>query len=438
MARPGAPAVVAVTNGSGSTGRCPVLVIVHGEGSVSAMKLAEAADSVCEIVWLVDEGEFTEPRMLRFLRKLGTTIDMSGMSLDETADALRACQPDGILAFAEHLIPIASMMAERLGLDYHDSMVTKRLVDKFEQREALRAAGLPVPRFVVVPPSPTPADIDAIASHVDFPVVLKPRRGAGSRDTVRVGDVAQLRAALDQPSTPTPAGAQDEPMIVEEFLVGTPTETGPDFADYISVESLVSGGTISHMAVTGRFPLAEPFRESGLFIPSDISPSLTEKVLDVATKAISAIGVHVGFLHTEIKLTPNGPQIIEVNGRLGGSIPEMSALALGVDLFELAFRVAVGEHVVFDTLLPTTGVGYLFTPHSPQWARRVVGVEGLDRLGEYPGVKTVFLNRQPGDDIDWRKGSLEFVFSVIGAAPDYGSLLAVKQFLDEKVKVTYA
>jgi glutathione synthase/RimK-type ligase-like ATP-grasp enzyme len=214
VARHDAPEVVAVTNGSDSTGRCPVLVVVHGEGSVSAMKLAEAASSVCEIVWLVDEGEFTEPRMLRFLRKLGTTIDMSGMSLDETADALRSCQPDGILAFAEYLIPVASMMAERLGLDYHDSTVTKRLVDKFEQREALRAGGLPVPRFVVVPPSPTPADIDAIASQVDFPVVLKPRRGAGSRDTVRVGDVDHLRAALDQPSTPTPAGTQDEPMIV--------------------------------------------------------------------------------------------------------------------------------------------------------------------------------------------------------------------------------
>lgn len=437
MARPGAPAVVAVTNGSGSTGRCPVLVIVHGEGSVSAMKLAEAADSVCEIVWLVDEGEFTEPRMLRFLRKLGTTIDMSGMSLDETADALRACQPDGILAFAEHLIPIASMMAERLGLDYHDSMVTKRLVDKFEQREALRA-GSARPPIRRGPPVSHAGRHRCDCVSRGLPGRAQAPSGRGEQGHRRVGDVAQLRAALDQPSTPTPAGAQDEPMIVEEFLVGTPTETGPDFADYISVESLVSGGTISHMAVTGRFPLAEPFRESGLFIPSDISPSLTEKVLDVATKAISAIGVHVGFLHTEIKLTPNGPQIIEVNGRLGGSIPEMSALALGVDLFELAFRVAVGEHVVFDTLLPTTGVGYLFTPHSPQWARRVVGVEGLDRLGEYPGVKTVFLNRQPGDDIDWRKGSLEFVFSVIGAAPDYGSLLAVKQFLDEKVKVTYA
>jgi biotin carboxylase len=430
--------VVAVTTGTEDRGRCPVLVVVHGEGSVSAMKVAEAAKPVCDVVWLVDSSEFAEPKMLRFLRKLGTTIDRSGLSPDETAEALRAFQPDGIVAFAEYLIPTASAVAQRLGLDYHDSTVSRRLVDKFEQRQALRAGGLAVPRFVVVPPRHTPQDIDALAAQVDFPVVLKPRRGAGSRDTVFVADVDELRAALAPPPTATPTGGQDEPMIIEEFLVGASTLTGADFADYVSVESVVCDGTISHVAVTGRFPPAEPFRETGLFIPSDISPDLTQKVLDVATKAISAIGIQIGFLHTEIKLTPNGPQIIEVNGRLGGSVPEMAALALGVNLFELSLRVALGEHVVFDSLVPTNGVGYLFSPHSPQWARRVVSVEGLDRLGEYPGVQTVFLNRKPGDDIDWRKGSHEFVYSVIGAAPDYGSLLAVKQFLDEKVTVTYA
>lgn len=113
-------------------------------------------------------------------------------------------------------------------------------------------------------------------------------------------------------------------------------------------------------------------------------------------------------------------------------------IAAGVDLVEMSLRVALGEKVVFDDLLPTHAVGYLLSPHSPQWARRVVSIEGLDRVGEYPGVKSVFLNRKPGDDIDWRKGSHEYVFSVIGGVPDHESLLAVKRFVDEEVTVTYA
>ena len=52
-------------------------------------------------------------------------------------------------------------------------------------------------------------------------------------------------------------------------------------------------------------------------------------MLDIASMAIKALGVRVGFLHTEIKLTPDGPRIIEVNGRLGGSVAEMAKACHG-------------------------------------------------------------------------------------------------------------
>ena len=158
-----------MTQGSASSERRPRLAIAHGESSVSAMKVAEAAEPVCDLIWLVDSRELTEPLMLRFLRKLGTTIDTAGMSEDEAADALRACRPDGIIAFAEYLIPTASAMASRLGLEYHDSVVTRRLVDKFEQRQALQDGGLPVPRFVVVPPHPTPEDVESVGCRGELP-----------------------------------------------------------------------------------------------------------------------------------------------------------------------------------------------------------------------------------------------------------------------------
>jgi biotin carboxylase len=160
-------------------------------------------------------------------------------------------------------------------------------------------------------------------------------------------------------------------------------------------------------------------------------------VLDLASLAISALGVRIGFLHTEIKLTADGPRIIEVNGRLGGSIPVMMTQATGVDVMELSKRVALGEHIVFDDLIPASRVGYLFYVQAPMAARRVVAVEGLTELSEFPGVDSVFLARQPGDEVDWRKGSHQYVFSVIGAAPDHESVLATKRFIDEEVRMTF-
>ena len=171
--------VVAVTS-SPTSGRRPVLAIAHGESSVSAMKVAEAAESVCDLVWLVDSSE---------LPSRGWSDSCASWARPSTPPAcprtrwpmrLRLCSPDGIIAFAEYLIPTASAMASRLGLEYHDSAVTRRLVDKFEQRQALRDGGLPVPRFVVIPPDPTERD----ARHRDGQREL-PGRGeaaSGSRE----------------------------------------------------------------------------------------------------------------------------------------------------------------------------------------------------------------------------------------------------------------
>ena len=138
-----------------------------------------------------------------------------------------------------------------------------------------------------------------------------------------------------------------------------PTET---MADYVSVETFVSCGRTSHAAVTGKIALADPFRETGSFIPAHLSADTLNAVLDVASAAVDAIGVTLGAFHTEIKLTPDGPRVIEVNGRLGGgALPDVFTLACGESPHRLAGRVALGEEVVFASPIrarksPTCGL----------------------------------------------------------------------------------
>ncbi len=222
-------------------------------------------------------------------------------------------------------------------------------------------------------------------------------------------------------------------------MVGATPPPSANFADYLSVESVVVDGTINHVAVTGRMYQVEPFRETGLIIPSDFDPSVTDAVLDLASKAISALGVRTGCFHTEIKVTNNGLRVIEVNGRIGGFVAEVLALAApGVNFFEISQRVALGESLEFPQVVPTEGVGYVIVEQPPLWATSVESVDGLDRLAEYPGVASVFLSRQPGDPVDWRKGSHEYVWSVLGNAPDHEGVLGLQRFIDREVAVTYA
>ncbi len=418
-----------------TTGERPVLAVVHDDESASPMQLAESATGVCDLIWVFDSSQMPAT-MPRLWRKLGTAVDIAGLSTDEAVQTLKPLRPDGIITYADPLIPTTSALAAGLGLDYHDTATAERLTDKFTQRRALRDAGLPVPRFVVVSGNPTSRDFDTLVAGVDFPVVLKPRRGAGSRDTDLARDPSELRTLIAERATP--GGDTEPPMIVEEYLEGASPGPSSLFADYVSAESFVCAEKINHLAVSGRFPLAEPFRETGLVIPSDLGPSDTRDVLDVASRAISAVGIRIGFVHTEIKLTSAGPRVIEVNGRMGGPVPQTLALTAGLELFAWSMRMALGEPVVIDGLLSTDRIGYYLNEPAPQWARRVVSVAGLDRLAEHPDVDAVVLNRRPGDSIDWRKGSKEYVFSTIGTAADHRGALAVKRFIDETVEMTFA
>jgi biotin carboxylase len=194
---------------------------------------------------------------------------------------------------------------------------------------------------------------------------------------------------------------------------------------------------MSHFAVNGRLPFAEPFRETGTFIPAEMSKAEQEAVLEVAAAALRAVGVRTGFCHTEIKLTPNGPRVVEVNGRLGGGVHEMLFQASGVALLRLSIRAALGEPVLVEGPVPCDRVGWRLMRQLPTSARRVVSVEGLDRLAKYPGVNAVFLNRGPGDPVDWREGTGDYVFEASGAVADHEGLLQINRFLHEQVSVEY-
>lgn len=96
-----------------------------------------------------------------------------------------------------------------------------------------------------------------------------------------------------------------------------PGRVSVPYGDIISVESIVSNGDVSHVGVTGRLPTALPFRSVGQFRPSQLKPEEEEVSCTLAGNAIRALGVISGIVHAELKLTPLGPRVIEVNGRLG-------------------------------------------------------------------------------------------------------------------------
>jgi biotin carboxylase len=184
--------------------------------------------------------------------------------------------------------------------------------------------------------------------------------------------------------------------------------------------------------------MAENFRETGFFIPADLDDADREAVLRLATTAIEALGVRTGCLHTEIKFTLDGPRIIEVNGRVGGGVPEMLHRAAGVALLELTLRLALGEVIKIDGPVETECVGYRFFLQPPAVSATVVAISGIDKVSNHPGVDAITVHQGPGADLDWRDGSRNHIMAVVGAARDYEELRAVNRLLLQEVAVTYA
>ncbi len=416
--------------GDGSRRR---LAFVYHPRSFGTMAIAEAAETICDLVWVIDTSDPEISSMSRLLARIGEVVDVAGCSIEDAAAMIANARPDGILALADSLLAWTATVAERLDLRFMSPEVAARLTDKHAQRVALRQSGLPVPGFWLIPDEDDEDSWRALAAAVRFPAVLKPRRGEGSRDTVRVASLQELRSLVA--GTPGTGGAQRPDLVLEEYLQDRPEAAGQPFADYVSVESLVSDGRISHLAITGRFPPAEPFRETGFFIPSALTAEQRAAIAEAADAAVRAIGIDVGLLHTEIKLTPDGPRVIELNGRIGGGVPEMLADASGVELLTLALRVALGESIVFESMPRCTQIGYLLYVQAPLDMRTIHAVDGLDRLRAQPGVQEVTLNRGPGRGVDWRSGNHGHVFSVRGAVATHELLRQIERSATTEVEI---
>ena len=407
-------------------------MVVYGHRSLDAMQIREAARGWCDLIWLVDGEDPSAAAVLPLLRRFGVVVDALGASPKDAAEALRAHSPDGLTTFYDTGMEHIAAIAGELGLAFHTPEVALGLEDKLYQREALRSAGLPTPRTVALPPGADRATVEQIGSAISYPAVLKPRRASGSWHTFKVAGLEDLGERWEELAAEGP-----EAMIVEEYLSDGPDMPGGFEAGYVSVETVAVAGQMTHLAITGRFPLAFPFRETGFFIPATLPSEQAAEVVDLAGRTLRGLGIETGAAHTEIKLTAEGPRVIEVNGRIGGGVPEMLRLATRVDIVKLTMRAALGRPTELAELPATSGVAYRFFYQPPSSARRLNAIDGLDELKAQPGVESIVMHSPPGTEIDARDGTRTYLFAIVGSAADYDGVLAIDGFLRTGITAVY-
>lgn len=295
---------------------------------------------------------------------------------------------DGALTFSEDMLADTARFAAGCGLPGQPVESIAAFQDKYAQRRALAAAGLPTPAFAEIT---DPEQGRAALDRVRLPAVLKPTRGSGSALTYVVESPSDLDSYLGEASRSAArvggAVAAGTAFILEELVAGDPSwHPTPGFAPYVSVESAAVGGRYLHLGVTDRFPVAPPLLETGMMLPSGLPPDRTRAVMDAADRALRALDFRHGLAHVELMLADDGPVVIEVNARAGGAVPYLMPMAGGADLVALAGRVALGE---LPDVAPQFHRHAVFVAPQHPIGVQVDEVRGLEEVAQLPPVRLV-------------------------------------------------
>ncbi|MFC4851897.1 ATP-grasp domain-containing protein [Actinophytocola glycyrrhizae] len=404
-----------------------MLIVPFTEGAASPVQVAAACGGQVDFVFLVDEQDGRIAPAVPMLHELAPVVTHDG-DLPQVLEQLAPFEPHGVVTFSDSTMQLAAAIAKACGIPYNSQETCVLLRSKLKQRQCLNDAGVGSVRTFGF--SLDQAESVSLPADVPFPAVVKPEVGAASKNAVFVASRDELTARLAEL---TPGVT----YVLEEYLHGAELYEVDWLGDYLSVESVVSGGAIRHFGMSARLPLVAPFREGGLVFPVRPDDTTAVAITDLAERAIKTIGITIGLVHTEIKMTPDGPRIIEVNGRLGGALERLVPRATGIDPVRLAVDIALGAPLPGEFGAPSQ-LAMVVWVQPPMSATAVAELPSIRELRELPGVFGVDRLRKNEHALDWRNGSLGRVFDIwldAGSLTELGERYsAVVDVLDNGIK----
>jgi len=226
------------------------------------------------------------------------------------------------------LIPVMKSrdrFSPHVKLPFPDFMTMDKADDKSKTFKEAVKAGLAIPKTLFMEDL---SDVGKAVKKLEFPVVIKPYRGCGSRGHVVLNSPKNIEKIFR--STVSVHG----PSMIQEYING----------DKYSVSALFDGMhrpvRVCVHRVLKQFPLSGG--------PQILSETVHEPgIMEFGLKMLRHLKWY-GLAHVEIVVDrkEGKPRMIEINPRVYGSVS--LPIAAGVDYPWLLFRMAVGEEIKPD------------------------------------------------------------------------------------------
>ncbi|MGJ5893460.1 ATP-grasp domain-containing protein [Streptomyces sp. V2] len=312
----------------------------------------------------------------------------------------------GITTTSDFYLTATAELAAWLGLPGSPVDAVARCRDKSRTRHALRDAGLHQPRSATVT---TDDEVATAVARTGLPCVTKPVDDSGSNHVLLCTTPDQVRAQVRRilaEETNVRGQSTAGAALIEEYL------DGPEY----SVETITRHGETRCVGIVEKHLTGHPhFVEHRHVFPAPLAPADAHALTDTVRRALDAVGLTDGTAHTEVRLTQDGPVVIEINGRpAGGMIPELIRLTTGLTLQEQQLRIALGLRP--HTAAPPDGVAviqFLLTDRAGTLAR----VDGVEAARAVDAVRQVVVTAVPGQPVQPARNAYHRLGHVISWAP---------------------
>lgn len=277
-----------------------------------------------------------------------------------------------------HIMPTARVR-ETAGIPGTSVRTAFLCRDKPAMKEVLRAGGVPCAQSTA---ATTAAEIHAFAEQVGFPLILKPRDGAGASGATRVDSAAEIDAALA-------AFGGSRSIAVEEFIEGH-----EGFYDTLTI-----GGRIAHDFATHYYPNVLEAMRTRWISPQFVTTNRIDsaeaygQLRTLGAKVVELLGIETSATHMEWFFGPKGLKFSEIGCRPPGVRAwDLYNVGNDMDLYrEWAMAVCAGRTSQTASRRYAAGIIAL----RPDCDGRIAGYEGLEVIGNRFGDNIIDVHLPP-------------------------------------------
>lgn len=329
-------------------------------------------------------------------KEIISTINISGV-----LEAAKRHRIDGIMTLATDMpMQTVATVAAELGLVGITRDTAIKATNKGEMRVALREANVPIPMFYRVSTKEEYKKAIEKIKSAGYRCIVKPADNSGSRGIDLLKDFE--KDTIEKTFEYSKQSSRRGDLMIEEYM------EGPE----VSVETLSIDGICHVIQITDKLTTGAPyFVEMGHSQPSAYTDEIKQKIAEIAIEANRAIGIKDGPSHTEIKITKDGPKVVEIGARLGGDniTTHLVPLSTGVNLVECCIKVALGEKPnIKPRYQKAAAIRYIKTGKGI-----IEKIEGIEDAKKIPGIQQISIVHGIGECVEDIRSSTDRVGFVI-------------------------